>query len=227
MPRLRRCAGICVTLSPATRMRPASGSSKPAIIRSVVVLPQPEGPRSAKNSPGSIFKSMPSTARVVPSKLFSTRSRRTSAAVRGLSFIATGPNQSAAQDARHTRVDVILALVVPFPIDLDQLRDFRFCIVELRVVIGTELHLLIRWRVPHGFAQRFLYVGAQDEIDILVRQLAHLGAGRDVPDLLEREHALRGCRERDWLVLPVVTIDAAVVQHADVHLGREKRLLHA
>src|SRR3954451_4422032 len=195
MPRLRRCAGICVTLSPATRMRPASGSSKPAIIRSVVVLPQPEGPRSAKNSPGSIFKSMPSTARVVPSKLFSTRSRRTSAAVRGLSFIATGPNQSAAQDARHTRVDVILALVVPFPVDLDQLRDFRFCIVELRVIILTELHLPVGWRVPHGFAQRLLYIGVQDEIDVLVRKLPHLSARRDVPDLFERQHAFGWRRE--------------------------------
>ena len=35
-------------------MLPPVGCSKPPIIRSVVVLPQPEGPRSEKNSPGSI-----------------------------------------------------------------------------------------------------------------------------------------------------------------------------
>ena len=33
------------------------GSSKPAIIRSVVVLPQPEGPSIEKNSPRSMAKS--------------------------------------------------------------------------------------------------------------------------------------------------------------------------
>ena len=38
--------------SPSSRMRPLSGRSKPAIRRSVVVLPQPDGPSSEKNSPG-------------------------------------------------------------------------------------------------------------------------------------------------------------------------------
>ena len=52
MPMSRRCTGMWVTSSPPTMMRPSSGVSKPAIIRSVVVLPQPEGPSSAKNSPG-------------------------------------------------------------------------------------------------------------------------------------------------------------------------------
>ncbi len=35
---------------PSIRMRPAVGCSKPASMRSSVVLPQPEGPSSAKNS---------------------------------------------------------------------------------------------------------------------------------------------------------------------------------
>ena len=42
----------------------ALGSSRPAIIRKVVVLPQPEGPRSTTNSPFSTARSMPFTARV-------------------------------------------------------------------------------------------------------------------------------------------------------------------
>ena len=33
------------------RISPAVGSSKPATMRSVVVLPQPEGPSSVRNSP--------------------------------------------------------------------------------------------------------------------------------------------------------------------------------
>ena len=36
--------------SPSSRMRPSSGVSKPASMRSSVVLPQPDGPSSAKNS---------------------------------------------------------------------------------------------------------------------------------------------------------------------------------
>src|ERR687892_415816 len=56
-PRRRRCARRSarsdprspVTSLPSSRMRPAVGISSPAIIRSVVVLPQPEGPSSTKN----------------------------------------------------------------------------------------------------------------------------------------------------------------------------------
>ena len=40
----------------------AVGCSNPAIIRSVVVLPQPEGPSSEKNSPRPMAKSASSTA---------------------------------------------------------------------------------------------------------------------------------------------------------------------
>ena len=36
---------------PASSTVPASGRSKPAISRSVVVLPEPDGPSSVKNSP--------------------------------------------------------------------------------------------------------------------------------------------------------------------------------
>ena len=43
-------------------MRPPSGRSKPAIIRSSVVLPQPEGPSSVKNSPASMARLTSSTA---------------------------------------------------------------------------------------------------------------------------------------------------------------------
>ena len=39
---------------PPTAIVPAVGSSNPAIIRSVVVLPQPDGPMIEKNSPAAI-----------------------------------------------------------------------------------------------------------------------------------------------------------------------------
>src|SRR4029079_4259918 len=43
-------------------MVPAGGSSRPAIIRSTVVLPEPDGPSIEKNSPSRISRSMSSTA---------------------------------------------------------------------------------------------------------------------------------------------------------------------
>ena len=48
-----------MTSSPWSRIRPSVGSSKPAIIRSVVVLPEPDGPSIEKNSPSRTSRSMP------------------------------------------------------------------------------------------------------------------------------------------------------------------------
>jgi hypothetical protein len=48
----RLCGGTFVTSVPCRYTVPAVGSSKPATIRIVVVLPQPEGPSREKNSPG-------------------------------------------------------------------------------------------------------------------------------------------------------------------------------
>ena len=45
-------------------------------MRSVVVLPEPDGPSSAKNSPGSIARSMPCKAVKLPWR-FTTPSSRT------------------------------------------------------------------------------------------------------------------------------------------------------
>ena len=44
----------------------ASGCSKPAIIRRVVVLPQPEGPSSVTSSPGGTVKDTASTTVTLP-----------------------------------------------------------------------------------------------------------------------------------------------------------------
>src|SRR6202161_805676 len=61
--------------APSIRMRPSSGVSKPASIRNRVVLPQPEGPSSAKNSPLAIVSETPPTAAwAAPGKRFTTLS---------------------------------------------------------------------------------------------------------------------------------------------------------
>src|SRR5690242_21074624 len=48
---------------------PALGSSKPATMRSVVVLPQPDGPTSTTNSPSSIARLTLFTAATAPNDL--------------------------------------------------------------------------------------------------------------------------------------------------------------
>ena len=49
-----------------SRYAPAVGCSKPAIRRRQVVLPEPDGPSMAKNSPGAMSRSTASTARTAP-----------------------------------------------------------------------------------------------------------------------------------------------------------------
>src|SRR5437762_13345754 len=74
----RSRGGRCVTDRAPMRMSPLVTSSRPAIIRSVVVLPQPEGPTRTRNSWSRTVRSIPATARTSPNR-FSTRSRTTSA----------------------------------------------------------------------------------------------------------------------------------------------------
>ena len=50
-------------------IRPEVGCSKPPIMRRVVVLPQPDGPRRLKNSPVTTSRSMWSTANASPIRL--------------------------------------------------------------------------------------------------------------------------------------------------------------
>src|SRR5690349_12638245 len=51
---------------PPNAIEPESSSQKPAIIRSSVVLPQPEGPSSVKNSPSRISSETSRTAGTEP-----------------------------------------------------------------------------------------------------------------------------------------------------------------
>ena len=58
----RFCGGSAVTSVSPNQMRPAVGVSRPAIIRRVVVLPQPEGPTKVKNSRSPISSERSRTA---------------------------------------------------------------------------------------------------------------------------------------------------------------------
>src|SRR6266576_1679738 len=58
--------GTPTTSLPYSRIWPLVGSSKPPIIRSIVVLPHPDGPSNEKNSPSPMIRSTPSTAATTP-----------------------------------------------------------------------------------------------------------------------------------------------------------------
>src|SRR5438128_5481229 len=80
MPTHRRRGGRSLTTRPSKRLPPASGRSRPAIRRSVVVLPQPEPPTRETSSPRPISRESPSTAIDAPKRLVRpVRSMRTSA----------------------------------------------------------------------------------------------------------------------------------------------------
>src|ERR671924_376377 len=63
---LRARGGSSLTTRPPMSTSPSVGCSSPAMVRSSVVLPHPEGPRRTRYSPSSVARSTPSTARTRP-----------------------------------------------------------------------------------------------------------------------------------------------------------------
>jgi hypothetical protein len=70
----RRCAGgSAVTSLPPMKIRPLETCSSPAIKRSVVDLPQPDGPSSTTSEAAAASKLTVSTAGVAPQTLLTFR----------------------------------------------------------------------------------------------------------------------------------------------------------
>src|SRR5215470_5229003 len=90
MPTLRLKGGAKVTGASAMKTSPSVGTAKPATQASVVVLPDPEGPSSVRNSPARAVSVTPSTARVAP-YVFTRPSMRTSAPLAGAPLGRAGP----------------------------------------------------------------------------------------------------------------------------------------
>src|SRR5580765_812550 len=68
-----------LTTRPPMRISPSVSSSRPAVKRRTVVLPEPEGPTSTSSSPSAISRSTLSTAVAPPGKTFVTSRSVTSA----------------------------------------------------------------------------------------------------------------------------------------------------
>src|SRR5689334_8709233 len=80
----RSLGGTSLTRSPPIRISPSVTSSRPAIIRRVVLLPQPDGPTSTMNSLSSMSRSIPRTASV--RSYFLTTLRKATLAIPELSL---------------------------------------------------------------------------------------------------------------------------------------------
>src|ERR671918_1946702 len=80
----RARGGRPLTTLPPISTSPAVASSSPAIVRSSVVLPQPEGPSRTRYSPSPVPRSTPSTAATSPwRKCFLSPRTSTASAIRG------------------------------------------------------------------------------------------------------------------------------------------------
>src|SRR5579862_6478860 len=102
----RRLGGMVNASSPPIRTRPDSGTSSPASTRSSVVLPEPDGPSSATNSPASIARSTRSTAGVLPNRQVMPSSAMAvpcPLSTRGLVLAAEPPLEEAFGDQRDQR----------------------------------------------------------------------------------------------------------------------------
>src|SRR6516225_2391036 len=91
MAMLRSRGGRGVTTRPSISTSPVDGVSSPAIILSSVVLPQPDGPSSTRNSPSRTGRSMPSTAATPSKRLRSSRVSTVAMAARRLDEALAAP----------------------------------------------------------------------------------------------------------------------------------------
>src|SRR5882672_7388922 len=82
----RLLGGVLAMSSPPIMILPAVIDSRPEIMRSSVVLPQPEGPRSAKNSFWAMSKETSSTAMTLPANFLVTLRMETIGSDMGSTF---------------------------------------------------------------------------------------------------------------------------------------------
>src|SRR5262249_56014011 len=140
LPRPRLRGDTPLTTRPSKRMSPLSGVSKPAIIRSVVVLPQPEPPTSETSSPGRMSSDSPSTA-VAPAKRLRTS--------RSTMFIEA----SARKLLQPLLDEAVLLLGRPHEVERDELQvgdlGARHRNVGARDPAAPPLHVGVHGPPPH------------------------------------------------------------------------------
>src|SRR6266508_439306 len=100
--------------SPASSTRPSVGVSRPATIRRVVVLPQPEGPSRAKKAPEGTVRSRSSTATKSPNLLVTpVRTRSPPGRVSGVCFDISGSGS-------NRLVELLVVLLTRLVVDVHE-----------------------------------------------------------------------------------------------------------
>src|SRR5438874_1866440 len=159
--------------SPASTTSPASGSTSPATMRSTVLLPQPDGPRRERNSPGAASRETSSTATTAPNDL---RSRRT---------LSAGAAPLTAGDALAPRRRSTRDLAPPALRPLRKLLRHEVGVGEVHAPddvaeghelpqIGRELDLLVGGTGELRLREAELAFRREEGGDVLLRQLALL-----------------------------------------------------
>src|SRR5438034_2301526 len=165
--------------APSSRMRPASGCSKPATSRRVVVLPQPDGPSRQKNSPPGTSRSIPSTATTSPNRLTSPTSWTRPPAT--VSPGSCGDRLGEGDEVGQEAVDVVVAVL-----DRDQ--------PLLRLAPGRQEHAAVVLEQPVAVAP-----AAVDGQEVAV--VAHRRGGEGDAALgADRDHVGRQAGAGDHLL---------------------------
>src|SRR5690606_2986226 len=123
--------GTSLTRRPLMRISPSEGSSRPATIRSVVVLPQPDGPSKVTKLPSGIDSDMRCTAVKAPNSL--TMSVSSTAGVVTISSLVHYGFEGPARH-RHRRRRAIRPRSVPALDAAELLRPFLLVAVPVRRV---------------------------------------------------------------------------------------------
>src|SRR5437660_5411254 len=185
MPSPRLAGGTAVRSRPSSRIAPREGSRKPAIICSVVVFPQPDGPRKEMNSPLPTARLKSSTTVCGPN-CFPTRSssrkdmdglpdaavaevdgglRRRAAIARSRPL---APSVSSALDLAIPALGPFLALLVD---------DYPVGRIEFCRVLADRSHLAeLRWNHDRLQYRAVAVVLQQHELDLRIEH--HLDEAR-------------------------------------------------
>src|SRR5918999_3064591 len=181
MPMSRVCGDSSVMSSPSRNTRPSVGGSSPAISRSSVVFPQPEGPRNEISFAGGRWRSMPATAWTSPNRLTSPWSRR--APRPSPSWLIRGTLGGLGDDhLRPLLVDPVLQLVVDPVLGTEGGLGTRAA--HGLVLLGREVHGLLHChrRCPQRPGQLGLDRRLAHVVDERVARLHVLAVRRDVPE---------------------------------------------
>src|SRR5690348_4484968 len=188
MPRPRLAGFTASRSAPSRVIVPAVGSTKPAIICRVVVLPQPDGPRSERNSPFSMLSERLSTTATAPYRFVSpSRTRK---------LIAAVAPPSPLDLARPTLVPFFAMLVHGVPVDHLELVHLLRPVGNAGALLGWQLHILVDGAEPGAAREHRLRFGAQEVLDETLR-LGLIGrTGDRASGNAERDAALLGISER-------------------------------